>query len=126
MSVLLRVGNWKAFLAAGRWTSASARLERKLNDATRTWFQETGGPPIREPDQERAVAAEMARRFEGEIVLRVRPASRASERVFLEKRQMQLDFTAAPLTFAAKAAGGRPRKTRAAEKNGAARGAAGR
>lgn len=116
MSVLLRIGKRKAFLAAGQWTSASARLERELNEATRGWFQETGGPSIREPDQERAVAAEMARRFEGDVVMYLRSASRASSRAFLQQRQMQLDFTAAPLTFAEKAVGGRPRKVKKAKR----------
>lgn len=115
MSVLLRVGNWKAFLAAGQWTSASARLERSLNDATRTWIHETGGPSIREQNQEKAVAQEMARRFNGEIVLQLRPASRASERSFWAQRQLQLDFTADPLIFSARPVGGRPRKTAAAK-----------
>lgn len=126
MSVLLRIGNWKAFLAAGQWTSASARLERTLNDATREWIQETGGPPIHERNQEKSVALEMARRFDGVIVQSLRPASRASERSFWAQRQMQLDFTAAPLTFAAKPVGGRPKKTRGAAKNGASGKAAGR
>ncbi|MCC7235658.1 MAG: hypothetical protein IT163_10170 [Bryobacterales bacterium] len=110
MSVLLRVGTWKAFLAAGQWTSASARLERSLNDATLAWILETGGPSIREQNQERAVAQEMARRFNGEIVLQLRPASRASERSFWAQRQLQLDFTADPLIFSASPVGGRPRK----------------
>lgn len=127
MSVLLRVGNWKAFLAAGQWTSASARLERSLNDATREWIQETGGPSIHERNQEKAVALEMARRFDGVILQSLRPASRASERSFWAQRQMQLDFNAAaPLTFTTKPAGGRPKKARGAEKNGASRKAAGR
>ncbi|MBN8732776.1 MAG: hypothetical protein J0L64_19715 [Acidobacteria bacterium] len=126
MSVLLRIGNWKAFLAAGHWTSASARLERSLNDATREWIQQTGGPSIHERNQEKAVALEMARRFDGAILNQLRPASRASERSFWAQRQMQLDFTAAPLTFAEKPAGGRPKKLRGAAKNGAAGKAAGR
>lgn len=126
MSVLLRIGNWKAFLAAGQWTSASARLERTLNDATREWIQETGGPSIHERNQEKSVALEMARRFDGVIVQSLRPASRASERSFWAQRQMQLDFTAAPLTFAAKPMGGRPKKARGAAKNGASGKAAGR
>lgn len=127
MSVLLRIGNWKAFLASGHWTSASARLERTLNEATREWIQETGGPSIREQNQEKAVALEMARRFDGVILNQLRPSSRASERSFWAQRQMQLDFTSAtPLTFTAKPAGGRPRKAKAAAKNGAARKAAGR
>ncbi|MEP7365897.1 MAG: hypothetical protein ABI972_21795 [Acidobacteriota bacterium] len=112
MSVLLRIGNRKAFLAAGQWTSASARLERELNEATRSWFQDAGGPSIREPEQEKAVAEEMARRFAGDIAVYLRSASRSSSKAFLQQRQMQLDFTATPLTFAAKAVGGRPRKVR--------------
>ncbi|MBK7930994.1 MAG: hypothetical protein IPJ98_27020 [Bryobacterales bacterium] len=97
-----------------------------MNDATREWIQETGGPPIHERNQEKSVALEMARRFDGVIVQSLRPASRASERSFWAQRQMQLDFTAAPLSFAAKPVGGRPKKARGAAKNGASGKAAGR
>ena len=71
---------------------------------------------MRDPDQERTVAMEMARRFGGDVVMYLRSASRASSRAFLQKRQMQLDFTAEPLTFAPKSVGGRPRKAKAAGK----------
>lgn len=102
MSVLVRFGNRKAFLAAGRWTSADAALEAGLNDATRRWFQESGGPPLRDADQESAVAREMAARFDGRILVRLRGASRASNRAFLAQRQMQLDFNAPPIAVTGK------------------------
>ena len=102
MSVLVRFGSRKAFLAAGRWTSADARLETSLNEATRRWFQESGGPPLKETDQESAVAREMAARFEGRMLVKLRVASRASNRAFLAQRQMQLDFNAPPIAISAK------------------------
>jgi hypothetical protein len=98
MSVLVRFDGKVAILRAGAWVSADGRLERRLNEYMSRWFQETGGPPLRQKDQEYAVATEMARHFSGQIGLRVRNASRVSNRLFLKKRQMTLDFSAPPLT----------------------------
>jgi hypothetical protein len=106
MSVLVRFGGHKAILRAGRWISASAGWEQRLNAATRRWFTETGGPGLREADQEFAVAREMAAQFQGTIQVRLRAASRASNRAFMAQRQMELDFSSAPavsLTSPAKA-----------------------
>jgi hypothetical protein len=97
MSVLVRFGGKVAILRAGAWVSADSELEVQLNDYMSRWFQDTGGPPLREKDQEYAVAAEVARQFKGKIGLRVRNASRASNRLFLKKRQMALDFSAPPI-----------------------------
>lgn len=93
MSVLVRFGKHKAFLRAGLWMSASAALEEKLNQETARWMRETGGPPIREIDQERGVAAEMAQRFGGRILLRMRTRSSRSKQVFFDLRQLEFDFT---------------------------------
>ena len=110
MSVLVRFGNRKAFLAAGRWTSADAALEKSLNEATLRWFQESGGPPLRETDQEAAVARELAARFDGRVMTRLKAANQASNRAFLAQRQMQLDFQGPPLPVTR---GGRRRAAKA-------------
>jgi hypothetical protein len=99
MSVLVRFGIRKAILAAGRWTSADSTLEENLNKATKAWFQQGGGPSLRNSDQESAVAAEMATRFGGRVLVRLRSASSASNRVFLAQRQLELDFTAPPIAL---------------------------
>lgn len=93
MSVLVQFGKHKAFLRAGRWMAASRTLEDQLNKETARWLRETGGPPIKEADQERGVAAEMAERFGGKIVLRMRARGTRSRQVFLELRQLEFDFT---------------------------------
>jgi hypothetical protein len=111
MSVLVRFGFRKAILAAGRWTSADPGLEAILNDNTRLWFQQGGGPPLRDSDQESAVAAEMAARFDGRITVRLRSASSASNRIFLAQRQMELDFNAPPIAVTQ-----RPRRRAAASR----------
>jgi hypothetical protein len=110
MSVLVRFGGRVAILRAGEWVSADEQLERQLNEYVMRWFQDTGGPPLREKDQEYAVAAEVARRFGGHIGLRVRNASRASNRLFLNKRQMTFDFSAPPLSVTAKGNTGRKKR----------------
>ena len=93
MSVLVRFGKHKAFLRAGRWVSAHVALEEQLNDETARWLRETGGPPIREIDQERGVAAEMAERFGGKVLLRMRTRSSRSKQAFFELRQLEFDFS---------------------------------
>lgn len=94
MSVLVRFGKAKAILRVGVWVSADGELEQKLNETTAHWIRTTGGPPIRERDQERGVATEMAKRFEGRILLHMRTRSRRSKDAFLSQRQLQFEFTA--------------------------------
>lgn len=93
MSVLIRFGKHKAFLRAGHWMSASAALEEMLNQETVRWMRETGGPPIREIDQERSVANEMAERFGGRVLLRMQTRSSRSKQAFFDLRQLEFDFT---------------------------------
>ena len=92
MSVLVRIGNRKAILRWGEWWSADKELERQLNEATTSWIRETGGPPLKDRDQERTVAVEMARRYEGRLALHVKSRSGKSTQRFVEQRQMVLEF----------------------------------
>jgi hypothetical protein len=92
MSVLVRFGTRKAILRWGEWWSADRDLETTLNEATSRWIRETGGPALREPDQERAVATEMAARFDGHVGLHVRTRSDKSTKRFFQQRQMLLEF----------------------------------
>ena len=92
MPVLVRFDNRKAFLRDGRWRSADVALEVSLNEATTRWIRETGGPSFSDNDQERSVAHEMATRFEGKILLHSRSRSGRSAEVFLQQRQMTLEF----------------------------------
>lgn len=93
MSVLVRIGKQKAILRAGFWVCASSQLEHELNSETQRWIRETGGPSIRERDQEGHVAAEIAKRFGGRVTLHMRTRSRRSAAVFFAQRQLQFDFT---------------------------------
>jgi len=92
MSVLVRVGRHKAILRDGRWISADSHLEQRLNDSTTRWIRDTGGPPISARDQERHVADEMVRRFDGRVLLRMKSRSRRSDDHFFRQRQLSLDF----------------------------------
>ncbi len=99
MPVLVRFDKRKAFLRDGRWRSADVALETSLNEATTDWIRQTGGPSFSESDQERAVAREMAERFEGKILIHMRSRSGRSADYFVKQRQMKFDFGAGlPMT----------------------------
>jgi hypothetical protein len=92
MSVLVRFGSRKAILRWGEWWSADKDLEEQLNSATSTWIRETGGPSLRDQDQEQTVALEMARLHDGRVILHVRSRSKMATRKFFEQRQMTIEF----------------------------------
>jgi len=106
MPVLVRFEKRKAFLRDGRWRSADVALELSLNEATMKWIRETGGPSFSDTDQERSVAREMAERFAGKILLHSRSRSGRSAEIFLQQRQMTLEFNAS-LPMARRASAGR-------------------
>jgi len=90
---MVRFGRRKAFLRRGKWLSADAGLESRLNRVTDDWIQETGGPPINDRDHERTVANEIAARLGGRIAKRVPPAARQSAQIYISRRQMRLNFS---------------------------------
>jgi hypothetical protein len=92
MSVLVRFGNRKAILRWGEWWSADRALEAELNEETSRWIRQTGGPPLRDRDQERTVAVEMAARFDGRLGVHVKSRSGKSTQRFFEQRQLVIDF----------------------------------
>jgi hypothetical protein len=92
MSVLVRFGGRKAILRWGEWWSADKELEQQLNNATTRWIRETGGPPLRDRDQEQTVAAEMARVYDGRVGVHVKSQSRRATQRFFEQRQMLIEF----------------------------------
>jgi hypothetical protein len=92
MSVLVRFNNRKAILRWGEWWSADKDLEQQLNQATTRWIRETGGPSLKDRDQEQSVAKEMARVFDGKVGLHVKSQSQRATKRFFEQRQLTLDF----------------------------------
>lgn len=92
MSVLIEVSRRKAFLRQGEWRCADRELEDRLNAETRRWIRQAGGPRLDEADQEAGVAQEMARRFGGRILLRLRPREPSHSQVYLAYRQLELEF----------------------------------
>ncbi len=93
MGVLVRFDRQVAFLRHGEWFSANPRLETQLNDTTTQWIQETGGPAIEDRDHEGTVAREIAGRFGGRIVRRVRPSPKLTAQIYISRRQLDLDFS---------------------------------
>ncbi len=93
MSLMVRFGRNKAILRAGQWVCADLDVERRLNLTTSQWIRETGGPGISCSDQEKAVAAEMARRFQGKVLLHIESTSGRSSAYFIQQRQMRFEFT---------------------------------
>ncbi len=93
MSVLARVGGHKAILRMGQWVSANPNTELELNRLTDAWIEETGGPPLTDPDHEYSVAREILRRMGGRVVQRIVPESRRARAVYVARRQLKLKFT---------------------------------
>jgi hypothetical protein len=95
MSALVRFGRRTAILRAGRWVSADIELEIELNRYTSEWFQKGLAPPLakgQERAQERAVAEEIARQFEGRVAVHVQTRRSASDKHFFHQRQLGFDF----------------------------------
>ena len=93
MGVMVRFGRAKAFLRAGKWLCADGQLEARLNEATDSWIQQTGGPPVDDRDHERTVAHEIALRMGGRIIQRVRPPAGSAAATYIGRRQMSFDFS---------------------------------
>ena len=90
MGALVQIDGRKAFLRQGSWISADPELEARLNQATETWIQETGGPAVSDSNPERTVARTMAKRFGGRVLIHVRGDPSESRRVYLRRRQLWL------------------------------------
>lgn len=90
MSVLVRIGRHKAILRLGHWVAADLQLEDMLNRTTEAWIRETGGPPLSDPDHERAVAGEIAARVGGRVMLRLKPITQRAAGVYARRRQLNL------------------------------------
>ena len=91
MSAMVRFGRRTAILRAGRWLSSDVTLETALNQHTSNWFQQ-GLAPARVKDQEKAVAEEIARQFNGRLTAHIRTRRAASDRHFFSQRQLGFDF----------------------------------
>jgi len=92
MGVVLAIGRKRAFLRDGQWWSADPRLEETLNELTRLWVEETGGPSLKSHDPEREAAREIARRSGGRLLLHAPAPGRRAHRVWFSQRQYKLAF----------------------------------
>jgi hypothetical protein len=91
MAILLSVSRQKAFLRRGEWTCADSIIERRLNEATEQWFRNRSATAA-EKDVESLIADEMARRFNGRILLRTASNPRINGKIYFLKRQLNLEF----------------------------------
>jgi len=89
----VRVRQQTAFLRQGAWRSADLHLESRLNDLTKKWIQETGGPPVNDRNHEITTAKKMVKLVGGRICRHVPPAAKQSARIYISQRQLDLDFS---------------------------------
>ena len=92
MGVVVRFGARRAFLREGEWRCADLKLERRLNEQTKAWITETGGPDLGAEDPEAELAREMARRNGGAVHLHTPARPNRSRRLYFERRQYSFDF----------------------------------
>ena len=90
MGLLAQFDGRKAFLRQGEWIASDHSLEKRLNDATESWIQETGGPALSDGDPEHTVATTICARLGGKVLLRERGDPTESRRVYFERRQLRL------------------------------------
>jgi len=92
MGVLARFGRRKAFLRHGEWRSADPQLEALLNQTTRRWIEQTGGPAIEDEDHDATTAAHIVAMLGGQILRHVPPTRNVTARLYIRLRQLRLDF----------------------------------
>lgn len=90
MGVLMRFDKHKAILRGAEWRSAYRPLEETLNRFTRNWVQREADTAELQGDLEERIAAEVARRFDGRVGLRVNSAKRTNQRQYHNLRQLDL------------------------------------
>lgn len=90
MSVIMRFGNRKAILCGARWQAADRDLESALNDATRRWLSETGGPAIGDADPDYTTACVIGIARGGRIHRALATGRGSSRDAYLSARQLGL------------------------------------
>lgn len=86
----MRFGNRKAILCGARWQAADRVLEAALNDATRRWLNETGGPAIGDLDPDYTTARVVGLAQGGRIHRALATERGASRDAYLNARQLGL------------------------------------
>jgi hypothetical protein len=90
MSVIMRFGSRKAILCGSRWQAADRALEIALNDATRRWLVETGGPSIGDTDPDYTTARVIGLAHGGRIHRSLAMSRGTSRDAYLNARQLDL------------------------------------
>jgi hypothetical protein len=90
MSVIMRFGTRRAILCGARWKAADPSLERVLNDATKVWLRETGGPAIGDRDPDFTTALKVGVECGGAMHRHASPANGYAREVYLRARQLSM------------------------------------
>ncbi len=90
MSVLLRIGNYKAILRAGEWRCAHAPLEAALNDFTRHWIHRTASSSDLQGNLESRIADAAGYHFKGRVGTRIFSKGKRDGPHYMKLRQMNL------------------------------------
>lgn len=86
----MRFGNRKAILCGARWQAADRALEAALNEATRRWLEETGGPAPGDADPDYTTACVIGLARGGRIHRALASGRGASRDAYLSARQLGL------------------------------------
>ncbi len=92
MSALITVHRQRAFLRQGEWSCADITIERQLNEVTKSWIQETGGPSPWDSNPDRTVAKAVSRIVGGRLLMSIPARNGASGEIYFKRRQLELDF----------------------------------
>lgn len=90
MSVLLRIGNYKAILRAGEWRCAHQPLETALNDFTRHWIHRAANSSELQGNLELKIASAVEQHFKGRVGLRLGSERARDGHHYVKLRQMNL------------------------------------
>jgi hypothetical protein len=90
MSVIVLFGRRKAILYGARWTAADGDLELRLNEETRRWLRETGGPPAGSTDPDYLTAMQLAGAHGGRVYRYVSSQRNLVRDAYARARQLDL------------------------------------
>ncbi len=86
----MRFGTKKAILCAAQWQAADTDLEAMLNQATKEWLQQTGGPALGDADPDFTTAMTIGIAHGGRVHRHI-ASDRASHRTaYVRARQLEL------------------------------------
>jgi hypothetical protein len=86
----MRFGSRKAILHGAQWSAADRTLEARLNEATKRWLKETGGPELGDVDPDFTTALTIGLNLGGRIHRHLPAATASVKDPYRHARQMGL------------------------------------